>query len=87
MRDDQRWEWSSSAEWERYQDKRGDALQSNKRAEYMLGFAVANRLLAAVDAMRLIHKGGKEPSLGLSLTGDPLNPNTPAYLGVSLRFP
>ena len=64
MRDDQRWEWSSSAERDRYQDKRGDALSARKRSEYMLGLAVANRLLAAVDAMRLVHKRGQGQTFG-----------------------
>lgn len=85
--DERRWEWGSSAVWQRYRDKRGDALRSNKRASYMLGLAVANRLLAAVDGLRLVHKQGQEPKLGFFLSADPLDSSTPAYLGVNLRLP
>lgn len=85
--DDQRWEWASSAEWKRYRDKRGDSLHSIKRSHYMLGLAVANRLVAAVDALRLVHRRGQEPALGLFLTADPLDPTAPALVGVSYRLP
>jgi hypothetical protein len=53
----------------------------------MLGLAVANRLLAAVDGLRLVHKQGQEPKLGFFLSADPLDPSTPAHLGVNLRLP
>jgi hypothetical protein len=83
----QRWEWASSAEWRRYRDKRGDSLHSIKRSHYMLGLAVANRLVAAVDALRLVHRRGQEPALGLFLSADPLDPTAPALVGVSYRLP
>ena len=85
--DDRRWEWESSAAWERYRDKRGDSLESYKRADYMLMLAVANRLLAAVDALRLAHNQGQEPALGLYLEAEPFDSRAPAYLGVKLRLP
>jgi hypothetical protein len=53
----------------------------------MLGLAAATRLLAAVDGLRLVHRMGQEPKLGFFITGDPLDPSTPAHLGVNLRFP
>ena len=85
--DERRWEWASSAIWTTYHDQRGDALLSSKRANYMIGFAIANRLLAAVDAMRLVHQRGQQPTLGLFLTADPSDPDMPAHLGVNVRLP
>lgn len=85
--DERRWDWASSAVWTRYRDERGDALLSNKRASYMLGLAVANRLLAAVDAMRLVHRRDQEPKLGLFLKADPVDPDMMAHLGVRVRLP
>ena len=57
IRDDLEWSWSSRDDWERYQDKRRSSNEAYKRAKTMVGLAVANRLLAAVDAMRIAHRG------------------------------
>jgi hypothetical protein len=52
IRDELAWYWSSLDDWERYQDKRRDSNKAFKRAGTMIGVALGNRLLAAVDAGR-----------------------------------
>ena len=83
---DRVWSWDSSADWRRYRDKRGDSLRSFKRSQYMIGLAVANRLFAAVDAMRAVHRRS-EPSLGLIFSSDPFASDPSARVGLSLRLP
>lgn len=82
--DDQWWEWDSSAEWRRYRDKRSDSLRSFKRSQYLVGVAVANRLVAAVDAMRSVHRRDREPQVGLFLNADPFDPSSTVRVGVRL---
>lgn len=84
--DPQRWEWTSRAQWARYREKRSDANQSFKRADYMIGFAVANRLVAAIDAMLLVHRRSQETSWNLHLEGDPFDPQEPARLRFAYSF-
>ncbi|MFB3909137.1 MAG: hypothetical protein ACE15D_12120 [Candidatus Eisenbacteria bacterium] len=84
--EDQRWSWSSTAEWDRYRAKRSDSQQASKRANYMLGIAVANRLVAAIDAVRIANNQGKEPAMGLILSADPRDPELAARIGLALRF-
>lgn len=84
---DEVWSWSSQAAWDRYQEKRSDSNLSFKRARYMLGVALANRLLSAVDAMRIVHrKRAEDRSLGLSLLPDP-DPREPVRLCVTIPLP
>lgn len=84
---DQVWRWNSEADWSRYRDKRNASHLSYKRARYLLGLAIANRLLSAVDAMRLYHAHGKADGMSFYLTGDPSEPREPVRLCVSLRLP
>ncbi len=84
---DQVWQWTSIADWTRYKDKRNASQTSYKRARYLLGLAVGNRLLAAVDAMRLVHSHGGGEGMRLYLSGDPSEPREPIRLCVSLRLP
>jgi hypothetical protein len=84
---DQVWQWGSDADWTRYKNKRNASQSSYKRARYLLGLAVANRLLAAVDAMRLVHAHGEGEGMSFYLSGDPSEPREPVRLCVSLRLP
>lgn len=86
---DQEWRWTSAADWQRYQDKRSESQLSYKRASYMIGLAVANRLIAAVDAMRLAHghRSGQGEGISFYLSGDPSEPREPVRLCVGLRLP
>jgi hypothetical protein len=84
---DQVWQWKSSVEWSRYREKRTASHLSYKRGRYLLGLAVANRLLSAVDAMRLYHRGVGGDRMSFYLSGDPSEPREPVRLCVSLRLP
>ncbi len=85
--DDEVWSWSSLAAWERYRDKRNDSNRAYKRAGYMVGVAVANRLLAAVDAIRISHKRSSGSRMGFYLSADPFDPGEPTRFCVSLPLP
>jgi hypothetical protein len=84
---DQVWLWSSLADWKGYQNKRNDSNRAFKRGRYMLGVAVANRLLAAVDAMRIVHRGGSAGRMSFSLVPDPEDPREPARFCVTVDLP
>ncbi len=85
--DDQIWEWASSADWRRYRDKRSDSLRSFKRSRYMIGVAIVNRLVAAVDAMRSVHRRDRDTALHWYLDADPLDPSSSVRVGVRLPLP
>lgn len=50
---DEAWSWVSEAARERYRDKRNDAQRSFKNSRNMIGLAVANRVVAMIDAVLL----------------------------------
>jgi hypothetical protein len=84
--DDQVWSWVSNEERQRYRDKRSASNGAFQRAGYMIGVAVANRLFAAVDAMRLMHREQKDSSVRVSLRPNPVDPTATPFLCVSVRF-
>jgi hypothetical protein len=84
IQDDQVWYWSSKSDWQRYKDKRQDSNTAYKHAETMIGLAVANRLIAAVDALRIAHKQEIGGAMSFYLTADPADPSEPARLCVSI---
>ncbi len=66
---DDAWEWRSEEDQARYKSLRKKSQLSFRRATYMLGLAVANRILAAMDAARSV-SGPSEPAkepLGMRL--------------------
>lgn len=85
--DDEVWNWTSSAAWERYRHKRSASLLSYKRSRNMIGLALANRLLAAVDGLRLVHKRGKQMGVSFFLYADPTEPREPPRFCVSVPLP
>jgi len=86
---DEEWRWTSAADWQRYRDKRNASQLSYKRARYMIGLSVANRLIAAFDAMRVAHghRDGRSEGMSFYLSGDPSEPRGPIRLCVGLRLP
>ncbi len=84
IRDELAWSWVSIEEWQRYKNKRQQSNAAYKRAGTMVGLAVANRLLAAVDALRIAHRTSSGPALGFRIEADPGDPREPARFCVSL---
>jgi hypothetical protein len=84
---DQVWLWESNADWDSYQAKRSESNRSFKRARSMVGIAVANRLLASVDAMRIIHRRHGAGNIGFRLAPDPVDPREPVRFCVDIDLP
>lgn len=82
---DRAWRWETQAEWDRYRAKRNDSRQAYRRGRMMLGVAVANRVVAMVDASLLA--GRHQRAGGLSLQVAPGADLGSASLSLSLRLP
>jgi hypothetical protein len=71
------WEWQSAEDQAQYRSLRRKSLFSFERATYMLGLAVANRVIAAMDAARSVAKTSRkhDQSRGfrLEMRPDPLS--------------
>ncbi|UCF78726.1 MAG: hypothetical protein JSW03_00155 [Candidatus Eiseniibacteriota bacterium] len=61
------WEWVSEEDQARYKSLRRKSQLSFRRATYMLGLAVANRILAAMDAARSVAGPAESPGEPLGL--------------------
>ncbi len=74
------WEWQSADDQAHYKGLRKKSLFSFEKATYMLGLAVANRVLAAMDATRSVAKHSKlrDQSQGfrLEMRPDPGSPGS-----------
>lgn len=64
---DDAWQWQSGEDQARYKSLRKKSQLSFRRATYMLGLAVANRILAAMDAARSATKPSGPPREPLGL--------------------
>jgi hypothetical protein len=84
---DEEWHWTSESDWMRYRDKRSDSQLANRHGRYMIGLAVANRLIAAFDAMRLMRGHHRGSAMSFYLSGDPAEPREPVRLCVGMRLP
>jgi hypothetical protein len=76
---DDAWQWRSEEDRARYKSLRKKSQLSFRRGTYMLGIAVANRILAAMDAARSVSKPSqpaREP-LGMRLEMRP-HPDSPS---------
>jgi len=92
---DAAWTWTSERRRREYVQRRSDAISAFDRAEFILLFAVLNRVVAVADAIRsgapsdgsdadsasLIEAGGF--SVGLDFEPDPVNPGASLRLGRS----
>ena len=85
--DDQVWSWVNDDARQRYRDKRSASNGAFQRGGYVIGVAIANRLLAAVDAMRISHSRRTRTSLLLSLQPDLESTEATPFFCVSVRFP
>jgi len=64
---DDAWQWQSEEDQARYKDLRKKSQLSFRRATYMVGLAVANRILAAMDAARSVSNPAGPPREPLGL--------------------
>lgn len=64
------WSWDSEAARSRYRDKRNDAQRSFKNSRNMIGLAVANRVVAMIDAVLLERR---HSNMRVELVPDPMN--------------
>ena len=74
------WEWQSVEDQAHYKGLRKKSLFSFEKATYMLGLAVANRVIAAMDAARSVAKSSKQrdqsQGFRLEMRPDPGSPGS-----------
>jgi hypothetical protein len=74
------WEWQSVEDQAHYRSLRKKSLFSFEKATYMLGLAVANRVIAAMDAARSVAKSSKQrdqfQGFRLEMRPDPGSPGS-----------
>jgi hypothetical protein len=74
------WEWQSAEDQAHYKGLRKKSLFSYDKAKYMIGLAVANRVIAAMDATRSVaktsRKGGQSQGFRLEMRPDPGSPGS-----------
>jgi hypothetical protein len=81
------WYWVSEAAFDEYRDQRQSAQEAAKRANTALAFAVANRMISALHAARLVqaHEDASAARWRLDYVPSPDDP-TSFQIGVSTRF-
>jgi hypothetical protein len=82
---DRAWRWESQTDWDRYRAKCSDSQHAYRSARMMLGVAVANRVVAMVDAS--LSAGRSRQVSGLRLQMAPGAEPGSALLSLSLRLP
>jgi len=79
------WQWQSEQEQTYYRNLRKRSQLSFRRATYMLGVAVANRILSAMDAARSVASSPKPVRTSQGLRFEMRNdPESPEYFAVCL---
>jgi hypothetical protein len=84
------WSWQSERRFEEFKQLRADSISAYDRADFVLVFALVNRLVSFVDALRsgpadanLIELGNTGLNLKLDTGTDLLRPSTSLSLGGS----
>ncbi len=54
------WEWNSEGSRQRYRSLRNNSLLSYRCAGYMIGAAVVNRIISAINAARIVRKSKRQ---------------------------
>ncbi len=60
------WQWDSQTSRENYRDIRNSSQAAFRNANFMIGVAIANRVLAAIDIFRLARNWGKQNKNSIS---------------------
>jgi hypothetical protein len=74
------WHWPSDAYREKYRDIRKQSRNAYSNSDLLLGVALINRILSAMDAARLVHKMNKKGAIYATMEDDV------GYLGVQFTF-
>lgn len=85
------WQWDSRESRLRYRDLKNRSKDISRRAVYMVGLSVVNRIVSVVDALRTVRNYNRTRSLELStvkfnLRANPLGGNPTVMLYVSRRW-
>jgi hypothetical protein len=86
------WQWDSDVSREYYRDIRNSSQSSYRKATFMIGVAVANRIIAAIDVFRLAGKLNRQTQYGdtgkykLHVDSDLFGRNPGVKLTLSRRF-
>ncbi len=86
------WHWDSETSREYYRDIRNSSQSSYRKATFMIGVAIANRIIAAIDVFRLAAKMNRQPEYSdsgkykLHLDTDVFSQNPGLTLTLSRRF-
>lgn len=79
-RPDEEWLWPSNAHRKTYRDLRRTSRNAYSDSDLLIGVALVNRILSAVDAARLVHKMNKQGAIYATMEDDV------GYLGVQFVF-
>jgi hypothetical protein len=86
------WQWDSETSREYYRDIRNSSQSSYRKATFMIGVAIANRIIAAIDVFRLAGKMNRQSEYGdsgkykLHVDSDLFGRNPGVTLTLSRRF-
>ncbi|MBD3333955.1 MAG: hypothetical protein GF355_00385 [Candidatus Eisenbacteria bacterium] len=65
------WEWYSESARLSYRDKRTDSRRAYQRSSYMIGVAIVNRLISAIDAARSAGSASASKGVAFHVRPDP----------------
>lgn len=85
------WEWDSRESRLRYRDLKNRSKDASRRALYMVGLSIVNRIVSVVDAMKTVRSYNRKKSFELSgikfdLQAQPLGRNPQCMLYLSHRW-
>jgi hypothetical protein len=85
------WAWESRESRYRYRDLKNRSKDASRKALYMVGLSVVNRIVSVVDAMKTVRSYNRKRSLEFShikfdLKANPLGHNPTVMLYISRRW-
>lgn len=88
------WLWDSEVSREKYRDLRNSSQSTYRKATFMIGVAVLNRIVAAIDVYRLARKQSgrsdqqdeESANLSFNYSAGPSGDNPTLFINISRRF-
>lgn len=85
------WEWDSRAARDQYRDLKNRSKSASRRAVYMVGLSIVNRIVSVVDAMKTVQAYNRKKSLEFShvkfdLKANPLGHNPQIMVYISRKW-